>query len=212
MQIWTWLPDTLSAERFLILGSAAPIKRAIVPDTTADTLIAAITAKVVKLKVGSPEEEADIVPLIDDNSANFVVSLIEDALAKGAVAVTPYQRQGTLITPVVLDRVTRSMRVAWDEPFGPVLPIFRVQTEIEAIELINESEYGLQASVFTNSIDGAFSIASQLEVGTVQINGRTERGPDHFPFLGVKQSGLGAQGVHNSILSMTREKVVVLNL
>jgi glyceraldehyde-3-phosphate dehydrogenase (NADP+) len=105
--------------------------------------------------------------------------------------VTGNNRIKNIIFPTVIDGVTGEMRVAWEEPFGPVLPIMRVKNVDEAIQIANQSEYGLQASIFTRNIDMAFSIASQLEVGSVQLNGRTERGPDHFPFLGVKNSGMG---------------------
>ena len=87
-----------------------------------------------------------------------------------------------LIYPTLFDYVTTDMRLAWEEPFGPVLPIIRVKDKDEAIRIANESEYGLQSSVFTKNIDDAFYIADKLEVGTVQINNKTERGPDHFPF------------------------------
>lgn len=93
-----------------------------------------------------------------------------------------------------------------------VLPVMRVKDAEEAIEIANKSEYGLQSSVFTKNIDSAFMIASRLEVGTVQINNKTERGPDHFPFLGVKSSGMGTQGIRYSIEAMSRPKAIVLNL
>ena len=82
----------------------------------------------------------------------------------------------------------------------------------KAIEIANRSEYGLQAAVFTENINDAFYIADKLDVGTVQVNNKTERGPDHFPFLGVKASGIGTQGIKYSIESMSRPKAVVINL
>ncbi|WP_309864945.1 NADP-dependent glyceraldehyde-3-phosphate dehydrogenase [Desmospora profundinema] len=188
------------------------IKRVLVMEEVADQLVEQIQKKVEGLRVGLPEDDADVTPLIDSASADFVHSLILDALEKGAVSRTEYRKEGNLISPTVLDHVTEEMRVSWEEPFGPVLPIIRVTSEQEAVETANQSEYGLQASVFTKNMDKAFSIASQLDVGTVQLNGKTERGPDHFPFLGVKKSGAGVQGVRKSIESMTREKVTVLNL
>lgn len=188
------------------------IKRIVVMDSVADQLIEELKLQVEKLTVGSPQQNADITPLIDKESADFVHGLIQDAILKGASVITGNKRIDNLIFPTVLDHVTKDMRVAWEEPFGPVLPIIRIQEEEEAVELTNESEYGLQASIFTQNMDKAFAIASKLEVGTVQFNGRTERGPDHFPFLGVKNSGLGVQGVRKSIESMTREKVFVINL
>lgn len=104
------------------------------------------------------------------------------------------------------------MRVAWEEPFGPVLPIIRVKSTQEAIDFANQSEYGLQSAVFTTDINKAFEMAGKLEVGTVQINNKTERGPDNLPFLGVKNSGLGVQGIQYSIEAMTRIKSTVINL
>ena len=104
------------------------------------------------------------------------------------------------------------MRIAWVEPFAPILPVIRVKSIDEAIAIANKSEYGLQSSVFTNDINKAFYVANRLEVGTVQINNKTERGPDHFPFLGVKASGMGTQGVKYSIDAMTRHKAITINL
>ena len=114
--------------------------------------------------------------------------------------------------PTILDNVTSEMRIAWEEPFGPVLPIIRVQDIEEAVRISNKSEYGLQGMIFTENIDLAFNIAQELEVGTVQINGKSSRGPDHFPFLGTKSSGLGTQGIKYSIEAMSRPKVMVMNL
>ncbi|WP_028975522.1 NADP-dependent glyceraldehyde-3-phosphate dehydrogenase [Sporolactobacillus terrae] len=188
------------------------IKRVLVNEKVADELVARLKSEIEKLTVGSPEEDSTIVPLIDDKSADFVQGLIDDALNKKATLVTGNKRQDNLIYPTLLDKVTEDMDVAWIEPFGPVLPVIRVKSDEEAIELANRSEFGLQASIFSQDIDRALEVARQVEAGTVQINGRTERGPDHFPFLGVKASGMGVQGIHHSLLSMSRERVTVLNL
>lgn len=189
------------------------IKRVLVLDEVADTLVEKLLQNIKKLKVGNPlEQEADVVPLIDGKSADFVWGLIEDAKDLGAKLLYGGTREGNLIAPTLLDEVTPKMRVAWEEPFGPVLPIIRVKSLEEAIDLANESEYGLQSSVFTTNINRAFEVAKKLEVGTVQVNNRTERGPDHLPFLGVKNSGIGVQGIAYSIESMTRIKSTVINL
>ena len=174
--------------------------------------MAILKEEVEKLSVGSPENGSTVVPLIDDQSADFVQGLINDAIENGAEVVIGNKREDNLIYPTLLDHVTGDMRVAWEEPFGPVLPIIRVSSDEEAIKLANASEFGLQASIFTKDVNKAFTIANKLETGSVQINGRTERGPDHFPFIGVKGSGMGAQGIRKSIESMTREKVTILNL
>ncbi|GGE73100.1 NADP-dependent glyceraldehyde-3-phosphate dehydrogenase [Priestia taiwanensis] len=188
------------------------IKRVLVNENVADELVTLLKTEVEKLSVGSPEENKTIVPLIDTKSADFVQGLIDDALTQHATLVTGNKREGNLIYPTLLDNVTTDMRVAWEEPFGPVLPIIRVKSDEEAIEIANKSDFGLQASVFTKDINKAFSIANKIETGSVQINGRTERGPDHFPFIGIKASGMGAQGIRRSIESMTREKVTIVNI
>lgn len=189
------------------------VKRILVVDQVADALIEKLKARIESLKVGDPREEGvTVTPLVSEKSADFVESLMNRALKQGARLVTGGRREGNLIYPALLDRVTTDMDLAWVEPFGPVLPVVRVQSEDEAVEIANRSEYGLQSSVFTNNLNRAFSIAARLEVGTVQINNKPERGPDNFPFLGVKSSGMGTQGVRYSIESMTRPKAVTINL
>lgn len=188
------------------------VKRVLVDDKIADKLIAKLKTAVSALSVGAPDKDNTIVPLISNKAADFVQNLIDDALAKGATLVTGNRRRNNLLAPTLLDNVTSDMDVAWVEPFGPVLPVIRVRTIDEAIRLANQSKFGLQASVFAQDLDEALRIAGGVEAGTVQVNGRPERGPDNFPFLGVKASGMGTQGVHNSILSMSREKLTVINL
>ena len=188
------------------------IKRIIVLESVADKLATLLQAEVAKLTVGDPFDNADITPVIDTASADFIWGLIEDAQEKGAQALTPIKREGNLLWPVLFDQVTKDMKVAWEEPFGPVLPIIRVASVEEAIAFANESEFGLQSSVFTNDFKKAFEIAEKLEVGTVHINNKTQRGPDNFPFLGVKGSGAGVQGIKYSIEAMTNVKSIVFDV
>ncbi|HEV0977062.1 TPA: NADP-dependent glyceraldehyde-3-phosphate dehydrogenase, partial [Streptococcus pneumoniae] len=185
------------------------IKRVIVLESVADKLATLLQEEVSKLTVGDPFDNADITPVIDNASADFIWGLIEDAQEKEAQALTPIKREGNLLWPVLFDQVTKDMKVAWEEPFGPVLPIIRVASVEEAIAFANESEFGLQSSVFTNDFKKAFEIAEKLEVGTVHINNKTQRGPDNFPFLGVKGSGAGVQGIKYSIEAMTNVKSIV---
>lgn len=190
------------------------VKRILVMDDVADALIEKLKPKIENIKTGSPANQADVtvIPLISNKAADFVQSLIDEAVAKGAKILIGNRREENLIYPTLIDGVTIDMKLAWEEPFGPVLPIIRVKSIEEAIEIANNSEYGLQSSVFTKDLDQAFYVAQKLEVGTVQVNNKTERGPDHFPFLGVKSSGMGTQGVRYSIEAMTRPKAIVLNL
>ncbi|VSB66868.1 NADP-dependent glyceraldehyde-3-phosphate dehydrogenase [Streptococcus pneumoniae] len=188
------------------------IKRVIVLESVADKLATLLQEEVSKLTVGDPFDNADITPVIDNASADFIWGLIEDAQEKEAQALTPIKREGNLLWPVLFDQVTKDMKVAWEEPFGPVLPIIRVASVEEAIAFANESEFGLQSSVFTNDFKKAFEIAEKLEVGTVHINNKTQRGPDNFPFLGVKGSGAGVQRIKYSIEAMTNVKSIVFDV
>ena len=188
------------------------IKRVLAVESIADELVSLIKEKVSKLSVGDPFENAEITPLISNGAADFVEELIKDAVDKGATVINQSKREGKLIWPGVFDNVTLDMRIAWEEPFGPILPIIRVKNVEEAIEVTNKSEYGLQAAIFTRDTTRALEIADKLEVGTVHMNNKTQRGPDNFPFLGIKKSGVGVQGIRYSIESMTKLKSVVINI
>ena len=188
------------------------IKRVLVHATVADALVGKLKTEVEKLTVGMPIDNPVIVPLINEGAADYVQGLITDTIAAGGELLVGNKREGNLIDPTLFDHVTMDMRLAWEEPFGPVLPIIRVTSDDEAIEIANASEYGLQASVFSQNFSRAVAIAEKIEAGSVQINGRTERGPDHFPFLGVKNSGMGVHGISRTIESMTREKLLIINV
>lgn len=188
------------------------VKRVLPMPKIADQLIELVVEETLKLSLGDPAENNTIGPLINSQQCDYVQELIDDALQKGAALKCGNKREGNIIWPTVLDNVTTEMRVAWEEPFGPVLPFIRIQNAEEAIEISNKSKYGLQGMVFSQNIDLAFNIAQEVQVGTVQINGKSSRGPDHFPFLGTKSSGLGTQGLKYSIEAMSRPKVVVMNL
>ncbi|WP_297630703.1 NADP-dependent glyceraldehyde-3-phosphate dehydrogenase [uncultured Clostridium sp.] len=189
------------------------VKRVLVMDYVSDSLVEKVVEDMKNVTYGNPlEGDFTVGPLIDSKAADFVEGLIKDAIDKGATLLCGGERIGNMITPTLFDNVTEDMRIAWEEPFGPVLPIIRVKTMEDAIRIANESEYGLQSSVFTQDINRAFYVANKLEVGTVQVNNKTERGPDHFPFLGVKSSGMGIQGIRYSIEAMSRVKATVINL
>lgn len=188
------------------------VKRVLPMPRIADKLVDRVVEDTIKLSIGAPEENNTIGPLINSRQCDYIQGLIDDALEKGALLLCGNKREGNILWPTVLDYVSTEMRIAWEEPFGPVLPIIRINSAEEAIRISNQSEYGLQGMIFTENLDLAFNIAQELDVGTVQINGKSSRGPDHFPFLGTKSSGLGTQGIKYSIEAMSRPKVVVMNL
>jgi glyceraldehyde-3-phosphate dehydrogenase (NADP+) len=188
------------------------VKRVLVLESVADELVSLIERRVRALSVGDPRDDCTVTPLVDMSAAEQAEELVRTAVAKGARLVVGGGRKGNLVEPTLVDRVTPEMDLAWVEPFAPVLPIIRVANAAEAIKIANASEYGLQAAIFSKDVDAAMHLSLSLDVGTVQINGRTARGPDHFPFLGTKSSGMGTQGVRYSIEAMTRIKGMVFNM
>jgi glyceraldehyde-3-phosphate dehydrogenase (NADP+) len=175
-------------------------------------LVDLLADRVRKLDVGDPRDDCTVTPLVEQGSVELAEELVGQATSMGASLVCGGQQEGNVVQPTLLDHVTPDMDVAWVEPFAPILPVLRVANAGEAVTLANRSEYGLQAAVFARDVDAAAQIALHLDVGTVQINGKTARGPDHFPFVGAKSSGMGTQGARHSIEAMTRTKSVVLNM
>jgi glyceraldehyde-3-phosphate dehydrogenase (NADP+) len=179
------------------------VKRVFVHEKAEQTLVMKIKDETEKLSLGA---------LINEGQVKFVQSLIDDAKSKGAKFVLEGSTKGNTMQPSILTNVSENMRIFTEEQFGPVLPIVSFKEIGEPIKYVNASEYGLQADLFTQNINSAFDIAEKLNVGTVQINGKSDRGPDNFPFLGVKASGFGpSQATKESIFAMTREKMIVIN-
>lgn len=190
------------------------IKRVLVHEEIADSFVEKLVSEVAKtFIVGDPRNDGiTLGPVINDKTASYISELVNEAVDLGAVVRLGGKRNGRFIEPTILDGVSPRMRLAFEEPFGPVLPIIRIKNEEEAITFANQSEYGLQASIFTKDIDKAFTLADLLEVATVQINGKDARSPDHFPFTGFKHSGLGmVQGARYLLSEMSRIKTIVVN-
>ncbi len=158
----------------------------------------------------SPETKL-VGPVISEEAAEAIEAAIADAKKAGAKLVTGGKRKGRYVAPTLLTGVTADMPVVKKEIFGPVLSFIEIKSMAEAVNIVNASAYGLQASVFTADEGAGLVLAKQLGVGTVQINGSPQRGPDHFPFLGVKKSGVGVQGVRYSLEAMSRLRPIVIN-
>jgi len=210
--------DLQSSIRSIVSGAfsyngqrCTAVKIVYVMKQVAEDLVNGLKEQVQKLSVGYPQDNADITPLVSQSSAEYIEKLFQDAIQKGAKQVTPWKRKDNLVWPSVLDHVNQHMRVAWEEPFGPLLPIVRVESETQAIEMVNKSDMGLQASIFSSNMERAMSIADLLQTGTVHLNGQPARGPDHFPFQGWKDSGIGSQGVLYSLQAMSKVKSIVVH-
>lgn len=188
------------------------VKLVLAEAAIADALLERVMAGAAKLSVGHPEDDCDVTALISGGAADFVESLVDDARDKGGRLLMAYKREANLIYPLVIDHVTESMQLAWEEPFGPVLPVMRVRSASDAVAFANRLKYGLQGCVFTRDLNKAMALSSRITAGTIQVNGAPARGPDHFVFTGHKDSGIQAQGVKWSIEAMSKIKSTVINL
>jgi glyceraldehyde-3-phosphate dehydrogenase (NADP+) len=143
--------------------------------------------------------------------AERILVVIKEAQDQGAKLITGGSRNGATLEPTVLTQVKPEMTVVAKEQFGPVLSFITVDSYDAAVDIVNRSNYGLQACIFSKDEGSAMVLGNNINVGTIQINGSPQRGPDHFPFLGIKRSGVGVQGVRYSLEAMSRLKPVVIN-
>ena len=166
-----------------------------------------------KIKMGDPRspETKSVGPLISESAAKEVEARILAAERGGAKIIIGGLRKGNFIEPTILDNVKPDMEIVRIETFGPIVSFIRVKDMDEAINIVNSSTYGLQAAIFTCDEGTGIKLANKLDVGTVWINSKPQIGPDHFPFLGIKGSGVGVQGIRYSLEAMTRLKPIVLN-
>ena len=135
----------------------------------------------------------------------------DDAVAQGATLLTGGERDGTFIRPAVLDRVTPDMRIYYEETFGPAACIVRARDAEHALEIANDSEYGLSGSIFTGDVTRALDLAARWQTGAVHINGSTFGVESQVPFGGVKYSGYGRFGGPESIREFTDVQLVTIN-
>jgi glyceraldehyde-3-phosphate dehydrogenase (NADP+) len=164
-------------------------------------------------KVGDPAEDSTTIgPLIDEGAAKRVESWIQEAVAGGAKLQLGGKRQGSVVEATVLTGVTPQMKVNYEEAFGPLVNVTPYAKFEDAIAMLNDSAYGLQAGVFTRDIKEAFLAYEEIDAGTVLINEIPTFRADQMPYGGVKNSGLGREGLRYAIEEMTERKLLVLNL
>ena len=157
-------------------------------------------------------ESTQMGPLINENAAFRVESMVRDALEKNATLFCGGKREGNFFQPTVLTDVSNDCLIAKEEVFGPVTVLYRFSEKEEAIEQANDVDFGLQAGVFTTNLELAFELADAMECGGVIINDSSDYRIDAMPFGGVKSSGLGREGVMNAIREMTDVKTYCFNL
>ncbi|MEI6696605.1 MAG: aldehyde dehydrogenase family protein [Bacteroidota bacterium] len=168
------------------------------------------TAAVKLLKQGSPmDAQTDISAMIDESNAIRVEAWVNEAIGEGAKLICGGSRKDAFYPPTVLTATRKDMKVCAMEVFGPVVTLEVYQHFQEAVAAVNDSRYGLQAGVFTNSIDEMNQAFGQLEVGGVIINDVPTFRVDHAPYGGVKDSGLGREGVKYAIMDMMEAKILI---
>ncbi|MBB6453500.1 glyceraldehyde-3-phosphate dehydrogenase (NADP+) [Salirhabdus euzebyi] len=157
-------------------------------------------------------EQTDMGPLITEGEAKRVESWVKEAIDKGAKLLCGGNRNGAFYEPTVLANLPNNCTLAREEVFGPVVILYEVDTLDDAINRSNDVDYGLQAGIFTQNIEHAFRAIHNIKVGGIIVNDSSDYRIDAMPFGGVKNSGLGREGIQYAINQMTDPKVVCFNL
>jgi len=172
-----------------------------------------IVAATQRLRLGSKRSpQTDVGPLVSESEAERVEEWVAKAVADGATLRTGGVRRGAFYEPTVLTDVPEGATVLTEEVFGPVVSIIAFDDLDDAIAAANDSEYALQAGVFTRSVDTAFEVSSRLVTGAVVVNGTSDVRVDSMPFGGFKSSGVGREGVRYAVEAMTEPKNTIINL
>jgi aldehyde dehydrogenase (NAD+) len=188
------------------------VKRILVEDRVADDLVERICVACSELRVGDPlAEETDVGTLIDDDAAARVEDRVHAAVRDGARLLQGGERRGAQLVPPVLDHVPPESELVREETFGPAVPVLRVANLGHAIELANETAYGLSAGLVTNDLGAITRCAAELRCGTLNVREVPGFRTEETPFGGIKASGTGAkEGVIEATRAMTNVKLVSL--
>jgi acyl-CoA reductase-like NAD-dependent aldehyde dehydrogenase len=188
------------------------VKRVLVDRTIYDELLTTLVAKTKSLKVGNPlAADTDVGPLITETAAKTVESQVKGAIAQGATLAAGGTRSGTFYAPTILADVGKDNLAFRDEIFGPVLSLTSFASFDDAIELANDSKYGLQAAIYTQDIGRVMRAFKELEVGSVIVNHATNIRVENLPFGGTKLSGNSREGLHETLLEMTEPKTLLIS-
>jgi acyl-CoA reductase-like NAD-dependent aldehyde dehydrogenase len=201
----------LAANAFAFAGqSCISVQRIYVERPSYEAFLQVFVPKVEALSVGDPaDEETDVGPVIDAEARTRIAEWIEAAQSSGAKLLAGGE-EGGLIKPTVLAEVADDQKVSCEEVFGPVVIVNPVDSIDEAIERANGTRFGLQAGIFTSSLDTAFNAADRLEFGGVIVNEAPTFRSDQMPYGGIKASGNTKEGPAWAVREMTEERLVVI--
>ncbi|MBA2847386.1 lactaldehyde dehydrogenase [Methanococcus maripaludis] len=198
--------------KFLNAGQVCiSVGQVLVEKEVVETFTKYVIEETKKLILGNPlDKNTDIGPLISPESALRIEKLIKKSVSEGGELLIGGNRQNSLISPAVIN-IDEENILSKIETFGPILPILTVKDSEEAVNIANNSKYGLQAGLFTNNINNAMKIADELEYGGIMINSSPTFRKDNMPFGGVKKSGLGREGIKYTVEEMSETKTVVIH-
>jgi glyceraldehyde-3-phosphate dehydrogenase (NADP+) len=189
------------------------VQRVFAHHSIAELFTTKLLMHVARLKAGDPTDETTTIgPVIDSAAAHRIESWIGEAVAAGARVLLGGNRMGSVVEATVLSNVEPEMKVSCQEVFGPVITVTPYRQFRDAITLLNQSDYGLQAGVFTQDVNKIFYAFRHLEVGAVLANEIPTFRADHMPYGGVKDSGLGREGVRAAIEDMTEPRMLIVNV
>ncbi len=209
-----WAVESCVSGAFWAAGqNCIGVQRLYVHESVYETFKGDFVKRTSRYRVGDKlSEDTDMGPMITRGEAKRVEYWISQAVGKGAKVLTGGRREGALMEPTVLEDVPETAKIHKEEVFGPTVNLYPVSDFDEALEEANSLPYGLQAAVFTKSVDLAFKAAYGLDCGGVMINDSTDYRLDSMPFGGVKSSGLGREGIRSSLQEMTEPKVICFHL
>ncbi|MGE7933716.1 aldehyde dehydrogenase family protein [Viridibacillus arvi] len=188
------------------------LQRIFVHESIYDEFTKAFVAETEKLKVGDPfDKSTDVSAMINPKEVTRITEWIEEAKTQGAIVATGGTFTERTLTPTVMTNVETDMKVVCQEVFAPIVSIVPYETFDKAIDLLNSSDLGLNAGIFTNKLDDALRAADELEAGSVIINDIPTFRTDNMPYGGVKMSGYGREGVKFAVEGMTELKFITVN-
>jgi acyl-CoA reductase-like NAD-dependent aldehyde dehydrogenase len=187
------------------------VQRVIADASVYDRLVEKVVAKVGAQVTGDPTDDAvDVGPLVSEDAAKRVESWVDEAVNAGAKLLAGGKRDGANYAPTVVAELPDGVTLATEEVFGPVLSLQKVDGVDEAFASVNDSKFGLQVGVFTHDVQVAFRAHRELEVGGVIVGDAPSYRADQMPYGGVKDSGVGREGVAYAMADYTYERVLVL--
>jgi vanillin dehydrogenase len=187
------------------------VERVIVGSEIAGEFTEKFVANTRKLKVGNPRELANCIgPVINQTQLGKIRSQVDEAVAQGAKVLCGGKNDGLFFEPTILADVTRDMRIFREETFGPVVPVLIARDVDEAVEIANDSDYGLSAGIMTRDEEKGLAIARRLHTGMAHINDSSVNDEPHVPFGGIGASGLGRHGGKQGIDTFTEMRWITL--